>query len=233
MTYVETPIVQREIVVQPQETIVHRELAYPGGLPDPDPLPETETEEHVIEVPTTLFYEKVVEVPKVHTTTLKKQKLAQREVHKRVKEVVVPVTDVVVQEQVKQVHLYQDVEGEHKHQMIPVDLRREVPKEMVTQREKRVAVPELQYREKQVPVQATLTHEQLVEVPKVQIEELIKQVPRPEVQTIQKTVERKVVELKEIQVPVPQTTVKEVVVEVPQVEQATLIKQMPKVRVEM
>merc|ERR1719230_1472812 len=117
-----------EIVV-PQETIVHRELAYPGGLPDPDPLPETETEEHVIEVPTTLFYEKVVEVPKVHTTSLKKQRLASREVRKRVKEVVVPVTDVVVQEKVKQVHLYQDVEGEHKTSVIPVDLRKEVAKE--------------------------------------------------------------------------------------------------------
>merc|ERR1719230_1840696 len=136
----------------PSPYTVPGSLPHPGGLPDPDPMPETATEEHVIEVPTTLFYEKVVEVPKVHTTMLKKQKLAQREVHKRVKEVVVPVTDVVVQEQVKQVHLYQDVEGEHKHQMIPVDLRREVPKEMVTQREKRVAVPELQYREKLVPV---------------------------------------------------------------------------------
>merc|ERR1719230_2261263 len=144
----------------PSPYTVPGSLPHPGGLPDPDPMPETETEEHVIEVPTTLFYEKVVEIPKVHTTQLKKQKLASREVHKRVKEVVVPVTDVVVQEKIKQVHLYQDVEGEHKTSIVPVDLRKEVAKEVVVHKEKRVGVPELQYREKQVPVQFPLTHEQ-------------------------------------------------------------------------
>jgi hypothetical protein len=105
VTYVEQPIVMQAPVIQ--QAVVERpravNLPHPGGLPDPDPIPETETEEHVIEVPTTLFYEKVVEVPKYHTTTLKKQKLGMRDVHKRVKEVVVPVTDVVVKEQVKRV----------------------------------------------------------------------------------------------------------------------------------
>merc|ERR1719230_2149068 len=172
----------------PSPYTVPGSLPHPGGLPDPDPMPETETEEHVIEVPTTLFYEKVVEIPKVHTTQLKKQKLASREVHKVVKEVVVPVTDVVVQEKTKHVHLYQDVQGPDKNTVVPVDLRREVAKEVYSQREKRVNVPENSYREKVVPVQAILQHEQLVEVPKVEIEEIVKQVPKPEVQTIPKQV---------------------------------------------
>merc|ERR1719162_28090 len=70
-------------------------LPHPGGPPRPStPEPEHEIEEHVIDVPTTLYHEKVVEVPKVHYTELRKQVL-RPEIHKVMKEVVMPVNEVV------------------------------------------------------------------------------------------------------------------------------------------
>jgi len=228
---------ERPVTTVHHSGIVSRDLpmdaAHPEGF---DPTPKVrefqESQEHVVEVPSILIKEKIKEIKNVYDAPMRKQKLTSHNVRKVVKEVIVPVTEVIEVQQVKEIALYQDVEGAHKTQTIPVEIVTMREKVLEVPREKRVILNVPQYREKQVPVQAVMEHEHLVEVPKVHVEEFIKQVAKPELQTIQKTIETKVYEVHERQVPIPHVTTKESIVEVPHVEQVHIVKQHARVRVE-
>merc|ERR1719401_390913 len=138
-----------------------------------------EAQNHIVEIPTKLIYEKVIEVPKVNKVQLKREVL-RPEVHQVMKEVVIPTNHV--QETIVQVpHVLTHEQIQEVEVRQAVDLVRQIPMERISHREKRVPVPEFNYVQREVVVPAVMTHEKLVEVP-VQGEhvECIREVARNE-----------------------------------------------------
>jgi len=86
----------------------------------------------------------------------------------------------------------------------------------------------LQTQERIVDVPCTLTVERPIEVPMVQVAEVITQVSKPEYQYIDKQIPKFMTEAREQIVEVPQVLYEERLVEVPQVQVAEVIRQVPK-----
>jgi len=103
-----------------------------------------------------------------------------------------------------------------------------MPKPTVQRVNKEIPKYVLQAQERIVDVPCTLTVERPVEVPMVQVAEVITQVPKPEYQYIDKQIPKFMTETREQIVEVPQVLYEERLVEVPQIQVAEVIRQVPK-----